>query len=987
MKKTFLLCIICVAVIVNVSAQTNKASRLYNLVTQHNKTGLRKINLFTETDTSASVNKKAGKVMSAFAALKISVPAVLDIAASKPRALQLEIPFSRYKNFTLNLLRQKLNNDGNFSFGTLQNNHVKTKVSGESGVHYRGYINGDSTSMASISFFKDGTIMALFANSKGNFIVGRMGNDKSDYIVYNDRNLLVPSQIKCGTTNEHVYGRPIPEGSKPPVTPQGLPPTLCNKVMLYWEGDFELYDYNFNSDLTATQNYMEGLFNEVAAMYQNEGIIVESSGMAVWTSADPYRNNTSNNGLADFQANWNANNNEFGGDLAHLIAGGETNNGGLAFLLGDFCSNKDYAYGYSNVWGAYEGIPAWSWDVEVVTHETGHNFGSYHTQWCGWNTGPNGSCGAIDNCYTLETGSGCNTCPSTTDTASLPDDWQGSVMSYCHLSSIGINLANGFGPLPQELIRSAVANATGCLRSIIAATATATPICNNNDGAVTLTYDSDNLGVAPYTYLWTPGDYTTQNIASLSIPGTYSVDISDNAGCTANYSADVKALSDPGQFVPLNIAQPVCCMETNDSITLKTLSPEVLNDCETIGWIRSKTELKTYDDVLNAYAIAPASDLFFSTSITDDNAILKIKPPVSCTADSTWYYAAFISKKQVDGAEITGASSGGGNVTGSDGTVIGRYVTIADQNASVAECLENETPTIILKVDVRLYTGRANFLSIVIEDENFNYLTGVFNQAGQGVYEISLPELGSIPLDRINILCYDYNCDDNSCVDAGVLFTATRTVTYKGIAQPTVEEACAVAASQKLSFSSNTAQCTVLAAAFTNFNVSENNCAVNVNWQTTNEAAGNSFEVERSTDGRLFLPVAVIQPKGQALNNYGFVDEGAASGSNYYRIKETDADGKITYTQARMIELACSGKDKVKLYPNPAYSEINIRSAQAVSRVEVINNAGQVLIKANGLNYQSGISRLNVSRLLSGVYVCKITLADGSVENIKFVKN
>ena len=32
----------------------------------------------------------------------------------------------------------------------------------------------------------------------------------------------------------------------------------------------------------------------------------------------------------------------------------------------------------------------------VITHETGHNLGSNHTQWCGW---PGG---AIDNCYDTE---------------------------------------------------------------------------------------------------------------------------------------------------------------------------------------------------------------------------------------------------------------------------------------------------------------------------------------------------------------------------------------------------------------------------------------------------------------------------------------------------------------------------------------------------------------------------------------------------------
>lgn len=41
----------------------------------------------------------------------------------------------------------------------------------------------------------------------------------------------------------------------------------------------------------------------------------------------------------------------------------------------------------------YSNFPNYSWTVEVVTHELGHNIGSSHTQSYSW---PGG---AIDNCY------------------------------------------------------------------------------------------------------------------------------------------------------------------------------------------------------------------------------------------------------------------------------------------------------------------------------------------------------------------------------------------------------------------------------------------------------------------------------------------------------------------------------------------------------------------------------------------------------------
>ena len=224
-----------------------------------------------------------------------------------------------------------------------------------------------------------------------------------------------------------------------------------------------LYRYNFSSNIINVQNYITGLFNQVATLYQNEGITVELAEAYIWTVADPYRNSSSSNALADFKSRWNNLGNNFNGDIAHLISGGVTNNGGVAYI--NVLCNRFYGYGYSNVYASYKTYPAYSWDLNELAHELGHNFGSQHTQWCGWNTGAGGTCGAIDNCAALESGSSCSTCPATTQISTRPPGWSGTVMSYCHLvSGVGVNLANGFGPLPQAVIRTSATNGS-CLVS------------------------------------------------------------------------------------------------------------------------------------------------------------------------------------------------------------------------------------------------------------------------------------------------------------------------------------------------------------------------------------------------------------------------------------------------------------------------------------------------------------------------------------------
>ncbi|MEO5892814.1 MAG: M12 family metallo-peptidase [Ferruginibacter sp.] len=445
------------------NAQDTKRSLLYKFVADKQQQGVSFSNEAVFDNTRSEYVSRSS-IVSDYTILSLNKQAINDIASKKPSGMKVAIPLAENQTYTLVLAAEQINSSGDFSFGTIANN-INTRTSADQGLHYRGYIAGDSNSLACLSFFKNGEVIGVFANKDGNFVIGKMKDSSARYVVYKSSDMVIQPRYKCATSEVVSPSPPFADRNVAVGTIAEAPPVLCKKVRFYWEADYRLYNYNFGADITKVQNYLTGLFNVVATLYQNEGIIIELSKTFVWTSADPYANANSNQGLNSFKARWNSLGNNYEGDLAHLIAGGTTNNGGVAFILNFDQCNRPYTYGYSNVYATFQSYPNYSWDAQVLTHETGHNLGSNHTHWCGWNTGPGNTCGAIDNCAALEQGGGCTTCAATTDITALPAGFKGSVMSYCYLNNgIGVSFVNGFGPLPQAVIRNNVTAAT-CLTS------------------------------------------------------------------------------------------------------------------------------------------------------------------------------------------------------------------------------------------------------------------------------------------------------------------------------------------------------------------------------------------------------------------------------------------------------------------------------------------------------------------------------------------
>ncbi|MBK8921365.1 MAG: fibronectin type III domain-containing protein [Saprospirales bacterium] len=402
----------------------------------------------------------------------------LDIALeTRPQdgfasAISLEIPYHG-EVLVLDLVETNFQTT---DFTVVTNQSAGQTVPYTSGRHFRGILRGDCRSLAAVSFIQ-GEMVALISDDRhGNLVLGKLEStdNVSDYILYADRELAVGQPFSCTPLE------PDPISIKPN-TPGS--PEVNGCVRVYFEVDHELFQNK--GSVQATVDYLASVFNQVSTLYANEQINITLSQVFVWVSPDNYSTSSSSSALTQFRSARK----EFNGDIAHLVGIGGNNLGGVAYL--DVLCVPSYAYGFSDINMSFSTVPTFSWTVEVLTHEMGHNLGSPHTQSCSW---PGG---AIDNCFAVE--GNCASGPAPAN--------GGTIMSYCHLSSYGINFSNGFGPLPGNKIRTEIGNAACLSVSCAPASSCTAPsgLSVNNVSSSNATITWNNVGPASgYTLQWRP---------------------------------------------------------------------------------------------------------------------------------------------------------------------------------------------------------------------------------------------------------------------------------------------------------------------------------------------------------------------------------------------------------------------------------------------------------------------------------------------------
>lgn len=91
---------------------------------------------------------------------------------------------------------------------------------------------------------------------------------------------------------------------------------------------------------------------------------------------------------------------------------------------------------------------------------------------------------------------------------------------------------------------------------------------------------------------------------------------------------------------------------------------------------------------------------------------------------------------------------------------------------------------------------------------------------------------------------------------------------------------------------------------------------VELEWITSSEYNNDYFTIQRTPDGKVFEDIAIVDGAGttQEQQFYSFVDRSPYKGTSYYRLKQTDFDGKFEYSDIISMRYGKKGVLLMKTY-------------------------------------------------------------------------
>jgi hypothetical protein len=179
----------------------------------------------------------------------------------------------------------------------------------------------------------------------------------------------------------------------------------------------------------------------------------------------------------------------------------------------------------------------------------------------------------------------------------------------------------------------------------------------------------------------------------------------------------------------------------------------------------------------------------------------------------------------------------------------------------------------------------------------------------------------------------------------------------------------------------------VLPLTWLSFSAQQANKDVQLKWQVANEVNIDHYEVERSSDGRHFQSISTRKAtNSSSVYSYDYTDNLPIDGTSYYRIKEVDKNGTVSYSSICKITVAKIDKTGlIQLLQNPAKENLTIRILTDMPEASIaLCDAGSKKVYQQKIEnmVKNQVQVIPVRGWASGVYLLTVS-ASGKKETHK----
>ena len=144
-------------------------------------------------------------------------------------------------------------------------------------------------------------------------------------------------------------------------------------------------------------------------------------------------------------------------------------------------------------------------------------------------------------------------------------------------------------------------------------------------------------------------------------------------------------------------------------------------------------------------------------------------------------------------------------------------------------------------------------------------------------------------------------------------------------------------------------------------------------WKTAQESNTGHFEIQQTADGINWTTIGILPAAGNSIQEqmYSYAYNNPPTGTNYYRVKETDIDGRANYTG--ILRSTCGDMDTWKLWPNPSREKLFISitiPSESNCLIKIVDTKGAlVLSQTKTLLPGTNQIQIDTNHLLPGTYI------------------